>query len=113
VLMPADYGYIRGTSSAEGPREQLDCFVGPETDSELVWVIDQLDPDLRTFDEHKVMLDFGSEEEALATYKAAFSDGRGAERIGNVRRMHVDVLKRWLAEEWPYGKGEPKVRAGA
>jgi len=113
VLMPADYGYIRGTSSAEGPREQLDCFVGPETDSELVWVIDQLDPDLRTFDEHKVMLDFGSEEEALDAYKAAFSDGRGAERIGNVRRMHVDVLKRWLAEEWPYGKGEPKVRAGA
>jgi hypothetical protein len=107
TIMPCDYGYLSNTSSAEHPREQMDCFVGPDADSELVWVVDQLVLDLHTFDEHKIMLDFSSEADALAAYKAAFSDGRGAERIGNVRRMHVDVLKRWLAEEWPYGKGEP------
>ena len=101
--MPADYGYIQGTSSAEGPQEQLDVFVGDVPESEIVWVIEQQDPDLKEFDEHKVMLNFGSEEEALDAYHAAFSDGRGPDRVRNVRRMHVDVLKNWIATQ-PYGR---------
>jgi phage-related protein (TIGR01555 family) len=107
-VMPADYGYCQGTSSEEGPREQMDIFVGPDEDSELAWVIDQLTPETGTFDESKAFLNFGSEKDVTDCYKSAFSDGRGAERIGTIRRMHVDVLRKWLAEEWPYGKGELK-----
>lgn len=100
VNMPADYGYISGTSSAEGINEQMDVFVGPEDDSQLVWIIDQVDPNNKQFNEHKCMLGYLDKESALADYKAAFNDGSGAERIGTVRRMHIDVFKRWLSHNW-------------
>lgn len=113
VSMPSDYGYLLGTSSAEGPREQMDAFVGEHPESELVFVVDQVDPDTKLFDEHKVFLGFQSRDDALDCYREAFSDGRGAERIGSVRSLDVAALKSWLAT-WPYGRGEdgrPKLRA--
>jgi uncharacterized protein len=115
VTMPAHYGYISGTSSAEGPQEQMDCFLGDNLDSTNVWVIEQLHPDTKVFDEHKVFLGFDSRDQVLQVYNAAFSDGRGPDRVGNVRQMTVDVLKAFL-DNWRYGKpgsDRPPLRAGA
>ncbi len=108
--MPAHYGYIRGTSSAEGPREQMDCYLGPDLNSEVAWIVEQQDPDSGTFDEHKCMLGYASREDAIRDYHAAFSDGRGPERVGEVRRMTVQALKEWLASAWQYGR-RPPLRA--
>ena len=102
VSMPADYGYISGTSSAEGPTEQMDCYVGPDIKSQKIWVIRQNDLKTGEFDEHKVMLGFNSEQKAISTYCEAFSDGSGKERIDDVTEMPVDKFKQWLAE-WQYG----------
>jgi phage-related protein (TIGR01555 family) len=110
TVMPAHYGYISGTSSAEGPREQMDCFIGDDEKQEQCWVIEQLNPDSGVFDEHKCMLRFSSREQALTAYKAAFSDGRGSDRIGTIRQMTVAALKGWL-DNHRYGRGEPPVRA--
>ena len=50
------YGYIRGTKGKD--KDHLDVFIGPNPDSELVFVVDQVDPKTGKFDEHKVMLGF-------------------------------------------------------
>ena len=95
-VMPADYGFVRLTGSAEGPTEGMDVFVGPMRISPTVWVVDQVHPDDGEFDEHKCMLGFVSRKAAIDAYIAAFSDGSGRERIGGVRKMSVDEFKRWL-----------------
>jgi hypothetical protein len=45
VNMPAHYGYISGTSSAEGPTEQFDCFIGDNPQAEKCWLIEQQNPE--------------------------------------------------------------------
>jgi hypothetical protein len=93
VTMPAAYGYIRRTEGADG--DQVDVYLGPQP-SPTVFVIDQIDTDTRAFDEHKAMLDFPSREAALQAYEAAFSDGRGGERVGAVTEMPMLGFKSWL-----------------
>lgn len=104
-LIGAAYGYIQGTGSAEGPQEQMDCFVGPNKDSQQVWIIDQVDPDTRQFDEHKIMLGFDSEEEALAAYIGAFDDNRGEIRVGDIHAMRINQLRQWL-QRWMQNRAE-------
>lgn len=97
VVMPADYGYIEGVGSAEGAFEQLDCFVGKALDSKRIWVIDQLDRQTGAFDEHKCMLGFANQAEALDIYRKAYHDGKAAERIGGITEFRLDEFKDWIA----------------
>jgi hypothetical protein len=121
VQMPADYGFFRGTGSAEGHDEGMDCFVGLDRQSRDVWVIDQADPKTGVFDEHKVMLGFLNSRDALACYASAYHDG-GRGRIASVTHMDVEALKTWLESgdhNNPLGKrrltrdlrAEPHLRA--
>ena len=95
VKMPATYGYIRRTEGADG--EQVDVYVGPEPESDQIFVVDQVDADTQAFDEHKIMLGYRSKEPAIADYEAAFDDGRGSERRGAVTPMSVPAFRDWLA----------------
>ena len=74
----------------------MDVFVGPNKQSRDVWIIDQVDPDTDEFDEHKVMLGFDSEQDAVGCYIAAYGS---PVRIGGVTDMSMDGLdwKQWLA----------------
>ena len=56
--------------------------------------------DLKTgkMDEHKAILGTLSETEARSIYTKAFSDGKGAERIGAITAMSVQEFKEWLAK---------------
>jgi hypothetical protein len=97
VRMPAHYGYVKRTEGADG--DHVDVYVGPEAHrihTCPVYVIDQVDADDGGFDEHKCMLGFSDGAQAGRTYIAAFSDGRGVERIGSVRRMDFDGFVDWL-----------------
>lgn len=97
--MPAHYGYIKGTVGKD--KDQIDAYIGPHKTSKTVFVIDQLDADGvnrgNTFDEHKVLLGFGTMKQALDTYKKAFSDGKGLARVGAIYSMTMPQLKEWLA----------------
>lgn len=95
-VVPVDYGYFRGTGSAEGPMEQMDCFLGPDATSNKVFVIEQVNPDTHDFDEHKVMCGFPDKPTALMNYYASFGDGRGPQRTGNVIEMDIDGLRDFL-----------------
>lgn len=95
--MPADYGYLEGTRGADG--DPIDVYVGPDHDATFVYVVDQVDPNTRAFDEHKVMLGFKNEMAAVRAYDKAFSDGMGALRMGELRKMTQEEFRKWKSEK--------------
>lgn len=95
VEMPADYGHIPCVDSAEGPMEWMDAFVGPNRDSETVWIVDAIDPRTGKFDEHKCMLGFEDEDHARSTFEAAYHDD-AVRRVGGITAMSKDEFQAWL-----------------
>lgn len=95
VVMPAHYGYIKRTRGADD--DHVDCYVGPNRKSPWVFIVDQCDATTGKFDEHKCFLGFATMQQAVNTYKKAFSDGKGEQRCGHVNRMTVEGFKDWLA----------------
>jgi hypothetical protein len=63
---PADYGYIKGFMGADG--DEMDCYIGPNLNSTSVFVVDQKKVHSDRFDEHKCMIGYDSEEQALEHY---------------------------------------------
>lgn len=92
VTMPADYGYIRTYEGADG--DQIDCYLGPNPKSELVFVIDQRVSPEGTFDEHKVMLGYDTQEQAVADYVLGHSSG--SLLMGAVTQLSMTEFKDWL-----------------
>lgn len=97
VKMPAHYGYIKRSEGADG--DHVDVYIGPHLKSPHVFVIDQVDADSGEYDEHKVMLGFGSKRQAENFYKQGFSDGKGGDRIGHITEMPMGEFKDWLKDE--------------
>lgn len=93
--MPTAYGYIKGTVGKD--KDHLDVYVGPHAASKHVFVVDQVDPETGRFDEHKIMLGFGTKNQALNVYKKAFSDGSGNARVGKAHSLSMQQLKDWLS----------------
>ena len=93
-VLPAHYGYVKGTLGKD--LDHIDVYIGPHTKSPRVYVIDQMEAKTKAFDEHKCMLGFGTERQAINTYCRAFSDGKGKDRIGKVTGMTMDQFRDWL-----------------
>lgn len=96
ITMTAHYGYIRGTEARDG--DHIDVFLGPQAeDASLpVFVVDQVNPQSRRFDEHKVMLGYPDRKRAEAAYRAHYA--RGWKGLGGITQLSLDEFKRWLAE---------------
>lgn len=92
--LPADYGYIKRTEGADG--DHVDVYLGPDKSSRMAFIINQNDLRTGKFDEHKVMLGYDSERAAVEDYVKAFSDGKGAARIGSLEPMSIDAFKLFL-----------------
>lgn len=93
VKMPHHYGFIKGTVGADG--DEVDCFVGKNLASDKVFVINQLNPEDESFDEHKCMLGFDDEASAKAAYDSSYS--AGWKGFGDMVEMTMDEFKEWLA----------------
>jgi phage-related protein (TIGR01555 family) len=89
--LPAAYGYIRRTNSAE-PGDQLDCFVGPDLASARIFIIDSYEINTGRFDEHKVMLRYASARLALHDFTTYYSN-----RTGQVTEVSQAVFAEWIA----------------
>ncbi|MWV17577.1 hypothetical protein F3I16_16160 [Pseudomonas sp. L-22-4S-12] len=89
--MSDHYGYIRRTTGADG--EQVDVYLGPQEESDQVFVVDQLNQQDGSFDEHKVMLGYPDEESAVAAYRSNFDADW---QVGKVSAMPVTEFKGWL-----------------
>ena len=90
VEMHSHYGYIKKTEGADG--DHVDVFVGPNPESEKVFIVDQINPD-GSFDEHKVMLGYDSPLRAKTGYSKNYSKGW---KVGPITSMSVDEFKEWL-----------------
>ncbi len=88
--MHSHYGYIKRTIGADD--ENVDVFVGPNPESEKVFIVDQINAD-GSFDEHKVMLGFDSLLRAKVGYKKNYTKGW---KVGEIKSMSVAEFKDWL-----------------
>lgn len=99
--MSDHYGYIKSSIGADF--EPIDTYIGHSPESEQIFVVDQIDQKTGGFDEHKVMMGFNSQEEAVQAYSSNFDKGW---KVGPVRAMNKDEFKSWLKD------GDTKKPAG-
>ena len=89
------YGYILGTKGKDG--DHLDMFINDKADLDSwngnVYVVDQVFPD-GSFDEHKVMYGFDSEEDARKAYLSNYE--QGWQGLGNITGVSKEDFDRWL-----------------
>jgi hypothetical protein len=90
--MSDHYGYIKRTEGADG--DHVDIYLGDNPASDQVFVIDQVDQK-GGFDEHKVMLGFDSQADAVAAYKKNFDADW---KVGPVTPMPMAQFKEWLKD---------------
>jgi hypothetical protein len=75
TLMKYPYGYIRKTEGLDG--DHVDCFVGPDEDADMVYVVTtNKPPDFKQIDEEKCMLGFKNAETAKQAFLDHYSDAR-------------------------------------
>jgi hypothetical protein len=85
------YGYLDGTKGADG--EGIDCFVGPNPYSMMVYIIHQNDQG--KFDEDKCMLGFDSLREARDAYLAHYDTQM---KFGPVSVTTITEFKQMIAK---------------
>lgn len=104
------YGYFRGTVGMDG--DHVDTFIKPGTPENFdgtVFVVDQNHPDGKP-DEHKVMLGFGTVDEAKQAYHDNYT--KGWKGYGGIVAMPMTDFATWLkdgstsrpAVEWARGR---------
>lgn len=96
-IAPAHYGYIKRTEGADG--DEVDAYIGPWEDSELVFIVDQLDPESKAFDEHKVIFGCLSMLQAKELYLSGFGDGKAEARLGAITPTTVSGVTEWLKKD--------------
>lgn len=92
IELKNDYGYIRTTEGSDG--DAVDVFIGDSPDTELVFVVNQLDPKTKKWDEHKAVLGCDTMEEAKETYLANYEKGWNG--MGEVVVLTIPRFKAWL-----------------
>lgn len=93
VKMKYDYGYFLGTVGKD--KDHVDVFIGPRTDSEIVFIINQSDPaNKHAFDEHKCVLGAVSESEAREVYLANYE--KGWQGLKSICSLTIPQFKWWL-----------------
>lgn len=93
-IVAAHYGYLRGTKGADG--DAVDCFIGPNRQSDKVYIIEQQKYGTKDFDEHKVMIGFDKLSDAVAAYVDSFHADDGLKHLGPVDTTNMDGLKKFL-----------------
>jgi phage gp29-like protein len=91
IEMKHDYGYFAGIKGKD--KDELDVFVGPHLESELVFVVNQVDPESRKFDEHKVVVGCLSAEESRELYEDNYT--AGWDGFESIVPMTLEQFKRW------------------
>jgi hypothetical protein len=94
--MPAAYGYLKRSTGNDG--DHVDVYLADSAKPGQAFIIDQIEPQSRAFDEHKVVLGAATKNEARDIFVKAFSDGSGPRRIGAITRMSTEQFKEWLRD---------------
>lgn len=92
VKMKSHYGYIGGTKGKDG--DHVDVFIGDQPESELVVVVDQIDPGTGKFDEVKCMLGFVNTADAVAGYLVNYD--KNWQGLRQATSTTMEQFKDWL-----------------
>ena len=87
------YGDLMGTKGADG--DPLDVFIGDNSEFTDVYIVDQIDPNTRKFDEHKIMLGFNSKQDARKAYLINYDENW--QGLGALSVMSLDKFKQWVS----------------
>ena len=93
--MKNTYGYIRGTEGRD--RDHIDVFIGDNPNSDIVFVVDQVNPDTGEFDEHKVMLGFDDINKAALAYMSNYEEGW--QGFDDITETSVEDFRKWAEME--------------
>ena len=96
TTMQNTYGYFGGTKGVDG--DAIDVFLAhnlDEWDGTTVFVVDQYNPD-GSFDEHKVMLGFNSQEEAEGAYFANYESDWAKTHRTEVTAVPLADFTEWV-----------------
>ncbi len=93
TTLRSHYGYIKGTVGKD--KDHIDTFIGPNPESQKVFVVDQTNPKTGAFDEHKVML--GHDSLAAAEHGYLENYEPGWQGMGAITEMTMPEFKAWLA----------------
>jgi len=91
IQMKWPYGYIKRTAGADG--DHVDCFLGPQPESEIVFVVDQNRAD-GTFDEHKVFVGWTNSAAAKEAYLSNYD--QAWKGFAGIRAMTIEEFRAWL-----------------
>jgi hypothetical protein len=93
--MQSHYGYIKGTVGKD--KDHLDVFVKPGTPEDYdgdVYIVNQVDPKTRKFDEHKIIMGSSGPGDAVQMYRDNYAkDWKG---LGSIGHMPMKDFKEWL-----------------
>jgi hypothetical protein len=103
TTMQDHYGYITGYEGKD--KDKIDVFIGENPESDMVFVINQVDPGTGKLDEHKIMMGYETEEEAQTAYQRNYE--KGWKGLGSIVPMSMDQFKEWLE------RGDKKKKAKA
>jgi hypothetical protein len=103
IPLAASYGHIRNHYAPDG--KSLDCYVGLRQDSNRIFEIDQIGDD----PEPKIMLWFGSAEDAIANYLYHYP----REMYGGCKEVPLEYLRRYQKAEGRRQKAEVDSDSGS
>jgi hypothetical protein len=91
--MKDHYGYLREkVLGSDG--DKLDTFVGPKEQTGKVYIVDQIDPKTKLYDEHKIIFGAETPAEARAIYERNYEPSwRG---MGALTEMTPEEFKGWI-----------------
>lgn len=90
--MHGHYGYFKRTEGKDG--DQVDAIIDPVNRSGRIFVVNQVDPTTKEFDEHKVIVGSNTIEEAEKLYLSNYDEGW--QGLDSVVEMNKADFKEWL-----------------
>lgn len=97
-VMTCPYGRIKRTVGLDG--EAVDVFIGSHPESQLCFVVSQLDKD-GNLDEHKCVLGTRNLEEAKKLYLSNYPSGWENDHLGEIRGYFMPDFRKFLASNAP------------
>jgi len=89
------YGYIENTIGSDG--DEIDIFLGPLAGLQedfLIYIVNQIDPITKVFDEHKVMFGFSTLVEAKEAYLSCYE--KGWTGLGTIDQVNLINFSSWV-----------------
>jgi hypothetical protein len=97
IQLQHHYGYVKGSLGKD--KDHVDVFINPKaSEDEIIarpiYVVDQISPETKEFDEHKVMFGFADRKAAEEAYLSNYEQGWNG--LGTISEMSMNVFSAWV-----------------